>query len=204
MTKKFAAGLGLGVVGTALIAIAVWLTVAYTGTYNVAASDQHADAVRWTLDTTMRRSVERRSGGVELPETFSDELVAQGAHHYAESCVYCHGAPGQDPTEWSRGMRPEPPHLMEAAAEWSAEEIYWIVENGIKMSGMPAFGTHHGPEGIAALTAFVTQMPGLSSDDYRTLTGSGGASDAEAAPAAAAGSTETTDSNGTDPGAAAN
>lgn len=195
MTKKFGAGLVLGVIGTALIAITAWLTVAYTGAYNVAASDQHADAVRWTLDTTMHRSVERRSGDVELPETFSDELVAQGARHYTESCVYCHGAPGQDPTEWSRGMRPEPPHLMEAAAEWSVEEIYWIVENGIKMSGMPAFGAHHGPEGIAALTAFVTQMPGLSVEDYRTLTGSGGASDAEAAPAAAASSAETTDGN---------
>ncbi|MBM9593409.1 c-type cytochrome [Roseitranquillus sediminis] len=175
MTKQLGAGLVLGVIGTVLIAVAVWLTVAYTGAYNVAASDQHADAIRWTLDTTMHRSVERRAGDVELPETFSDELVAQGAGHYAESCVYCHGAPGQDPTEWSRGMRPEPPHLTEAASEWSAEEIYWIVENGIKMSGMPAFGGHHGPEGVTAITAFVTRLPGLSPEDYRALTGGGAA-----------------------------
>jgi mono/diheme cytochrome c family protein len=176
----------LGVVATVLVAIAVWLTVAYTGAYNVAASDQHADAVRWTLDTTMRRSVERRSGDVELPESFPDDVVAEGAGHYAESCVYCHGAPGHDPTRWSRGMRPEPPHLIEAATMWSAEEIYWIVENGIKMSGMPAFGAHHGPEGIAAITAFVTQLPGLSPDDYRTLTGGGAQADAGGAPGAAA------------------
>lgn len=68
MTKKFAAGLALGILGTILVAIAIWLTVAYTGAYNVAASDPHADAVRWTLDTTMRRSIARRSGEVELPE----------------------------------------------------------------------------------------------------------------------------------------
>lgn len=186
MTRKFGAGLALGIVGTLLVAIAIWLTVAYTGAYNVAASDQHADAVRWTLDTTMHRSVERRSGDVALPETFTDELVAEGAGHYAESCVYCHGAPGQEPADWSRGMRPEPPHLTEAAAEWSAKEIYWIVENGIKMSGMPAFGAHHGPEGIAALTAFVSQLPGLSPDDYRALTGDEPAANAGGAPAAAA------------------
>jgi mono/diheme cytochrome c family protein len=167
-----------GIVGTLLAAVAVWLTVVYTGAYNVAASDQHADAVRWTLDTTMHRSVERRSGDVELPETFSDELVAEGAGHYAESCVYCHGAPGQDPTDWSRGMRPEPPHLTEAAAEWSAEEIYWIVENGIKMSGMPAFGAHHGPEEIAGLAAFVSQLPRFSPEDYRALTSGGAAANA--------------------------
>lgn len=170
MAKKFAAGLALGIVGTVLMAIAVWLTVAYTGTYNVAASDPHADAVRWTLATTMRQSVMRRSGEVQLPEEFSDDLVAQGAGHYSESCAYCHGAPGQDPTGWSRGMRPEPPHLMHAAEEWRPQDIYWIIQNGIKMSGMPAFGGHHEPSEIAALTAFVNRLPGMTADDYHALT----------------------------------
>ena len=191
--KSMLSGVALGVVATVLVAIAVWLTVAYTGAYNVAASDQHADAVRWTLDTTMRRSVERRSGDVELPESFPDDVVAEGAGHYAESCVYCHGAPGHDPTGWSRGMRPEPPHLIEAATMWSAEEIYWIVENGIKMSGMPSFGAHHGPEGITAITAFVTQLPGLSPEDYRALTGGGAAADAEGAATTTSSAEETTD-----------
>jgi len=69
-------------------------------------------------------------------------------------------------------MRPEPPHLVEAATEWTPEEIHWIVSNGIKMTGMPAFGEHHSPEEIVALTAFVSALPGLSADDYTTLTGS--------------------------------
>lgn len=202
MTKKFGSGLALGIVGTILVAIAIWLTMAYTGAYNVAASDPHSDAVRWTLDTTMHRSIERRAGKVELPQTFPDALVAEGATHYAESCVHCHGAPGQEPTDWSRGMRPEPPHLVEAATEWRPEEIYWIVENGIKMSGMPAFGTHHGPEGIAALTAFVTQLPGLTPDDYRALTGGDTASSAENIPAAPQ-SPEATDESGPTPAAPA-
>ncbi|MBM9594176.1 c-type cytochrome [Roseitranquillus sediminis] len=158
-----------GALAAIAVAVVVWLAVAYTGAYNVAASDRHADLVRWTLDTTMHRSVARRSGDVELPEEFEDALVVEGAGRYAESCAYCHGAPGQDPTYWSRGMRPEPPHLMEAASDWSAEEIYWIVENGIKMSGMPAFGGHHGRQEIAALSAFVTRLPGLTPEDYATL-----------------------------------
>ena len=168
--KKFGAGTAVGIVGTILVAIAVWLTVVYTGAYNVAASDQHADAVRWTLDTTMPRSVASRAGGIELPEDPS--LVAEGAGHYAQSCAYCHGAPGQDAAEWSRGMRPEPPHLMEAATEWTPEEIHWIVANGIKMTGMPAFGEHHSSAEILALTAFVSALPGLSAEEYARLTGS--------------------------------
>ena len=120
----------------------------------------------------MHRSVASRAGAVDLPEDPSQELLAEGAGHYAESCAHCHGAPGQDPAEWSRGMRPEPPHLTEAATNWEAGEISWIIANGIKMSGMPAFGQHHVPEEIVALTAFVSALPGLSPDDYKTLTGS--------------------------------
>lgn len=172
MTKKFGAGLALGIVVTILAVIAVWLIVVYTGTYNVAASDQHFDAVRWTLDTTMSRSVASRAGGVELPENFSEDQVAEGARHYAESCAHCHGAPGGEPAEWSRGMRPEPPHLTEAASEWTPKEIHWIVSNGIKMTGMPAFGPHHSAEEIVALTGFVRALPGLTANDYATLTGS--------------------------------
>lgn len=169
----FAIGIIGGIVGTLLVAVAVWLTVVYTGAYNVAASDQHTDAVRWTLDTTMRRSVARRAEGIQMPEEPSDELIVKGARRYAESCAHCHGAPGADPADWSRGMRPEPPHLTEAATEWSAEEIYWIVSNGIRMSGMPAFAPHHSPDEIAALTAFVSALPGLTPDDYAALTASG-------------------------------
>ena len=172
MTKKFGAGLALGIVGAILVAVAVWLTVIYTGAYNVAASDQHADAVRWTLDTTMHRSVANRAGGVELPENVSEELLAAGAGRYAETCAHCHGTPGGDPAEWSRGMRPEPPRLVEAAAEWTPEEIHWIISNGIKMTGMPAFGGNLAPDEIVSLTAFVSALPGLSADDYASLTSS--------------------------------
>lgn len=113
----------LGVVATLLAALALWPAVVYSGAYNVAASAPHAGAVRWTLDTALQRSVAQRAGDVRLPEDLPAEVVARGASEYAEYCAHCHGAPGQDPAEWSRGMRPEPPHLAEAATEWSAREI---------------------------------------------------------------------------------
>ncbi|WP_375263452.1 c-type cytochrome [Palleronia sp.] len=176
----FTVGIVGGIIGTLLIAIVVWLAVAYSGAYNVAATDRHFDAVRWTLETTMRRSVSSRADDVDLPE-ISEQLIAQGAGYYSESCAHCHGAPGKEPAAWSRGMRPEPPHLVEAATEWTTEEIYWIAENGIKMSGMPAFGPQRGPEEIAAIAAFVSQLPGLSAEDYAALTGGGHGQQGQAA-----------------------
>ena len=170
-----------GIVGILLLGIVVWLAIAYTGAYNVAASDQHFDVVRWTFNTTLRRSVANRAGGAEIPEDPPESLIAEGAGHYAESCAYCHGGPGQEPTRWSRGMRPEPPHLAEAASEWPDQEIFWIVSNGFKMTGMPAFG-EHSPEEITAITAFVSNLPGLSADDYRNMTATAQGSTQESPP----------------------
>lgn len=130
----------------------------------------------------MHRSVAKRAGDIEMPEEPYQELIAEGAGHYAQSCAHCHGAPAAEPAEWSRGMRPEPPHLTEAANEWDPEEIHWIVSNGIKMSGMPAFESHHSPEEIVALTAFVSALPGLTAEDYAALTSSGGPAGGAAEP----------------------
>lgn len=175
-TRSLLTGFIGGVVGAVLLALLAWLGVIYTGAYNVAATDPHADVVRWSLDTSMHRSVARRAGGADLPDSVTEELVAEGAEHYAESCVYCHGAPGVEPAGWSRGLRPEPPHLVEAAEAWSLDEIHWIVTNGIKMTGMPAFGPHHDPAELVALAGFVKALPGLAAEDYRVMTGASEAS----------------------------
>ena len=62
------------------------------------------------------------------------------------------------------------------------EEIHWIIANGIKMSGMPAFGQHHGPEQIVALTAFVSALPGLTPEDYAMLAGAAAEHSGQATP----------------------
>ncbi|QLF71616.1 cytochrome c (plasmid) [Peteryoungia desertarenae] len=174
-------GIAIGAIGVILVGLIVWLTIVYAGLYNVAATDDHADVVRWSFDRTMERSIRRQAVDIDLPENPPEDVIAEGARHYAESCVYCHGAPGEDPTDWSRGMRPEPPHLAEAASEWTTEEIHWIVTNGIKMTGMPSFA-QHSPEEINAIVAFVDALPGLTVEDYARLTNATGSSGQTAAP----------------------
>lgn len=167
---KLAAGVAIGVAATLLLAVALWLTLVYSGAYDVSAARPHADPVRWTLDKTLRRSIARRAAGQPLPGDLTEAALAEAARRYAASCVPCHGAPGQNPADWSRLMRPEPPHLVEAARHWSPGEIRWIIENGLRMTGMPAFGRLHEAGDITALAAFVARLPGLSADDYTRLT----------------------------------
>jgi mono/diheme cytochrome c family protein len=50
--------------------------------------------------------------------------------------------------------------------EWSDAELFWIVKNGIKMTGMPAFGPTHGDEDLWAIVAIMKELPELSEEAY--------------------------------------
>jgi mono/diheme cytochrome c family protein len=85
-------------------------------------------------------------------------------------CVGCHGAPGKDPSEIGKGLRPRPPDLAKAALQLDKGELFWIVKNGIKMAGMPAFGATHRDRTIWNIVGFVQeQLPNLTAEQYQDL-----------------------------------
>ncbi len=77
-----------------------------------------------------------------VPQVPADEanLIA-GAKVYKEQCATCHGLPNESKTAVAQGMYPPPPQLFHGTGvtDDDAWESYWKVENGIRMSGMPAF-----------------------------------------------------------------
>ena len=154
------------VVAVLAVLAGVFLVVVYSGVYDVAASSPDNGLVAWALTTTQDRSIERHAAGIEAPPLDSPELLATGLIHYHEMCVTCHGAPGVPASEIGAGLNPFPPELDEEAEEFSPGELFWIVKNGIKMTGMPAFGPTHTDEQLWAIVAFVRTLPKTSAKDY--------------------------------------
>nr|WP_269748184.1 cytochrome c [Alteripontixanthobacter muriae] len=93
-------------------------------------------------------------------------MVEAGAGAYKGMCAHCHGGVGDSRAIWARTMRPIPPPLARVAPEWSAEEVFWIVKHGVKMSGMPAFGPTHEDQSLWEIAAFVKQLPEMSAAEY--------------------------------------
>jgi len=81
----------------------------------------------------------------EMPKTVpvaADEAAyVAGAQIYKDNCAVCHGLPGQAPTAIALGMFPKPPKLMEGkgVTDDPAQESYWKVAGGIRMTGMPGY-----------------------------------------------------------------
>lgn len=166
MTKKATvAGVLAGMAGLLFLMFLVMLLAVYAGSYNIAATEDHSPFVRWMLETTMENSVKRQAGSIEAPE-FTQEMIASGAAEYKSMCEACHGGPGVDPDSWSRGLLPQPPKLHEVADEWEANEIFWLVKHGVKMTGMPAFGENHGDDELWAVAAFVTRLAEMTEEEY--------------------------------------
>lgn len=154
------------------LAVAVFFIVIYSGAYNVAATEPHFRSTLWVLSTAMDRSVRQHASGIGVSETFKSPDLPEGYEHYREMCVICHGAPGVQRSEIGEGLYPGPPDLKEAVGDLMPSEVYWIVKNGIKMSGMPAFGPTHDENKLWNIAAFVKCLPEMSAEQYSKMSNS--------------------------------
>ena len=141
----------------------------YSGIYDVAATAPDTGLIQWALETTQHRSVHRRAEQVEAPPSLDDpNLIRTGMIEYHELCVVCHGAPGVPISPVGQGLNPSPPELAKESGE-EAGELFWVTKNGIKMTGMPAFGVTHSDEELWAIVAFMKKMGDLSHEEYQRM-----------------------------------
>jgi mono/diheme cytochrome c family protein len=167
----------LGILTTLIALAGACLVGIYGGLYNVSADTPHTNIVTWILGTAMTKSVKAHATAIVPPSDLgSERRVHDGFHLFDEMCVECHGAPGTKPGEVGMGLSPEPPDLTKVVRRWNTPELFWIVNHGIKATGMPAFGRTHTDEQLWSLVAFVERLPDLTAEQYKALEHAGGKS----------------------------
>ncbi len=118
----------------------------------------------------LNRSIERRAPKVANPLARSPAAVAAGLALFRTHCVDCHGAPGVDPTEAGSSLNPPAPGLTLARVQARSDgELKWIVSNGIRMTGMPAFGASRSEEEVWQLVTALRRLPQLSPEEGHML-----------------------------------
>jgi len=143
--------------------------VVYAGWVNVAATVPHARWTLWLVETARVRSIKAHAAGIAVPPGLDERAtILTGAEHYAAHCAVCHGAPGVPKGDIAQGLYPRPPSLVGAAKAFSPSELFWIVKNGLKMTGMPAWSDHSDDE-LWATVAFLEKLPGMTEPDYAAL-----------------------------------
>jgi mono/diheme cytochrome c family protein len=158
----------------ALVTIVILFAAAalyiWSGSYNVASTAPHWDITIKLLKETRYRSIAYHSKGIRSPSLTDPRLIPIGFDHYHAMCRLCHGAPGYAQTEIALGLNPPPPELTsEVVQRLKTAELYWIIKNGIKMTGMPAFGPTYDEEELWAMVAFIRLLPKLNPGEYKVM-----------------------------------
>jgi mono/diheme cytochrome c family protein len=124
---------------------------------------QEPGQVETFLATTVKYLLVRRSSreGIPPAPTNLQESIAEGDKLYATDCSMCHGPDGHIPSDSGRWMYPRASDLTSPTVQrYSDRELFWIVKNGIRLSGMPAFGRVESDEHIWNLVHYVRTVQG--------------------------------------------
>ncbi len=144
--------------------------VVWTGSFNTAATLPPGALEKRLAGFALDRSVARRSPRLANPLRATAEVLRGGMAHYREMCVTCHGGPGVEASEVGDGLNPAAPDLTIPKVQRRTDgELFWLVQNGIRMTGMPAFGPTHKDEEIWKIVAFVRHLPELRPDEQQEL-----------------------------------
>lgn len=122
------------------------------------------------LETRLARAVRSMAVSREErqrrnPVPRSAEAVEDGLAHFADHCAICHANDGSGDTDIGRGLFPRPPDMRRAATQDLTDgELFYIIENGVRFTGMPAFGDEQGrgTKDSWRLVRFIREVPRLT------------------------------------------
>ena len=102
----------------------------------------------------------------------STESIRGGMEHFAFHCAPCHSNDGSGHTVFGKGLYPKPPDMRAAGTQNKSDgELYYTIENGVRLSGMPAFhGTHTVPWNWR-LVLFIRHLPQITPDELNDMKG---------------------------------
>lgn len=166
----------LGVLARAAVVLLVvaaigGFLVAWSGFYSVAASRGHWPGVEPFLKFGMRSSVRTHALGIRVPTLEDENSLRRGAAHFQQGCAPCHGSPAGPSMQVVRTMLPEPSDLKALVQTWKANELFWIVKNGLKYTGMPAWPTQERDDEVWDMVTFLRKLPDMAPTRYRELAG---------------------------------
>ena len=161
--------LWVGLIVVLLVGAGFWLSGLLPHCCGARQSPSRAEAAlarrlrSWSLPSDARQ---RRNPVPSSPE------LQESARHFADHCASCHGNEGSGNTEMGRNLYPPAPDMRLATTqELSDGELYYIIHNGVRWTGMPAWGepSNDNDQDTWKLVLFVRHLPSLTAGEIRDM-----------------------------------
>jgi mono/diheme cytochrome c family protein len=144
----------------------------YIVTTGVSARPDPSGLEAVTARTIRGLAIRARVGGVADPVPVTDATIREGMEHFADHCASCHGNDGSGNTELGRGLYPRAPDMRQPATQnLSDAELFYIIENGVRLTGMPGWstGTKEGETSSWHLVQFIRHLPKLTGEEVELM-----------------------------------
>jgi mono/diheme cytochrome c family protein len=159
------------IVAAVLVAVAV-VALATTLRYGFSAHDEPTAIERAVARTVRHWAVPSDLRDRKNPIPFSPELLAESRAHFADHCAGCHGNDGRGKSGMGSSMYPKTPDMTLAATQSLSDgELFSIIENGVRLTGMPGFGsgTAESAAGSWSLVHFIRHLPKLTPEEVAAM-----------------------------------
>ena len=104
------------------------------------------------------------------PFSANESLFKEAREHFADHCASCHGNDGSGHTALGMGLSPQAPDMRLLATQSKSDgELYSIIHNGIRFSGMPAWGAEGKDDDSWKLVLFIRHLPQLTADEVKDM-----------------------------------
>ena len=162
-------GRKLLLVTAVIILVAVILFAKWVLHDGLSAKASPSWAETFVARNSRRLSIPAAAKEQKNPVADSTDVQRDARLHFADHCAVCHGNDGSGDTMMGRGLYPKPPDLRaERTQELADGELFWIIENGVRFTGMPAFGgsgDHGGETDSWKLVRFIRHLPQLTAQE---------------------------------------
>ena len=154
----------------AICVLVVVLIVIVLMRFNLTALHEPGSAETHLANSAKRYFINRASQhGIPPPPKDIKASIEEGGPHYGLDCSVCHADDGRSQRTPGLWMYPRASDLTSKQVQsYSDQELFWIIQNGIRFTGMPAFGEVESPEHIWDLVNYMRTLPGESRKDDST------------------------------------
>ena len=153
----------LGVVGAAAFG---WVTIRR----GFSARDNPSAMEAYVAKTARNLSIPASERDAKNPFAPTPEALSEARAHFADHCATCHGNDGKGTTEIGQNLYPKSPDLRQSQTQNLTDgQIYYIIHNGIRLTGMPAWGGPGKDDDSWKLVLFIRHLPQMTPQEMKEM-----------------------------------
>ncbi len=162
--------------------LAIVTAIAFMGVWMIASMLRHGLSARdqpTALEAALARCIRllampRSARTAKNPVPLSNEVWSEGRAHFADHCALCHGNDGAGRTRIGQNLYPKAPDMRSGKTQSLSDgEIFYVIKNGIRLTGMPAWGAdaREGDRETWLLVHFIRHLPKITQEEIEQMNG---------------------------------